>query len=126
MPIPKEILAVERPKNSIVIAYGKKPRRYAGQGKDRLPQRRGRRFPVNGTTIGHRRRQVVPLEEEAMPPRLGIGGGPQGLGNVVLAQKLSATCSTSFARSNRQRRRTQDLVHRRAQGLLRRDKGTAS
>ena len=58
MPIPKEILAVERPRNTIVYAYGKTKDRYAV--KERKGCRRVRRpggssanVPVNGATVGH-------------------------------------------------------------------------
>ena len=53
MPIPKEILAVERPSNTVVQAYGKNKDRYAV--KQRIGCRRvgGRNIPVNGPTIGH-------------------------------------------------------------------------
>ena len=53
MPIPKEILAVERPSNTVVQAYGKNKDRYAV--KQRVGCRRvgGRNIPVNGPTIGH-------------------------------------------------------------------------
>ena len=53
MPIPKEILAVERPSNTVVQAYGKNKDRYAV--KQRIGCRRvgGRNVPVNGPTIGH-------------------------------------------------------------------------
>ena len=47
MPIPKEILAVERPSNTVVQAYGKNKDRYAV--KQRIGCRRvgGRNIPVN-------------------------------------------------------------------------------
>lgn len=53
MSIPKEILAVERPSNTVVQAYGKNKDRYAV--KQRIGCRRvgGRNIPVNGPTIGH-------------------------------------------------------------------------
>lgn len=53
MPIPKEILAVERPSNTVVQAYGKNKDRYAV--KQRVGCRRvgGRNVPINGPTIGH-------------------------------------------------------------------------
>ena len=53
MPIPKEILAVERPKNTVVMVYGKNKDKYAV--KKRIGCRRvgKRNVPVNGPTIGH-------------------------------------------------------------------------
>ena len=53
MAIPKEILAVERPKNTVVYVYGKNRDRYGV--KERIGCRRvgGRNVPVNGATVGH-------------------------------------------------------------------------
>ena len=53
MPIPQEILAVKRPSNTVVQAYGKNKDRYAV--KQRIGCRRvgGRNVPVNGPTVGH-------------------------------------------------------------------------
>lgn len=53
MPIPKEILAVERPRNTVVIAYGKNRDRYAVRQRVGCRNEGGRHLPVNGPTIGH-------------------------------------------------------------------------
>ena len=53
MPIPKEILAVKRPKNTIVIAYGKHKNRYAVRQRIGCRNVNGRNLPINGPTIGH-------------------------------------------------------------------------
>ena len=53
MPIPKEILEVKRPRNTIVIAYGKNKDRYAVRERIGCKYKHGRRIPVNGPTIGH-------------------------------------------------------------------------
>ena len=53
MPIPKEILAVERPKNTIVYAYGKNKDKYAVKERTGCKYDNGRRIPVTGGTIGH-------------------------------------------------------------------------
>ena len=53
MPIPKEILAVERPKNTVVVCYGKNKDRYAVKQRIGCKYDKGRRVPVNGPTIGH-------------------------------------------------------------------------
>lgn len=53
MPIPHEILAVERPKNSVVIAYGKGKKLYAVRQRIGCKNVGGRHLPVNGPTIGH-------------------------------------------------------------------------
>ena len=53
MPIPKEILAVKRPTNTLVIAYGKDKNRYAVRQRIGCKNVNGRHLPVNGPTIGH-------------------------------------------------------------------------
>lgn len=53
MPIPKEILAVERPKNTVVFAYGKNRDRYGVKARVGCRRRDGKNRPVNGPTVGH-------------------------------------------------------------------------
>lgn len=53
MPIPKEILAVPRPKNTVVIAYGKDRHLFAVRQRVGCRNDNGRHLPVNGPTIGH-------------------------------------------------------------------------
>ena len=53
MPIPQEILSVKRPKNTIVIAYGKNKNLYAVRQRVGCKNVDGRHVPVNGPTIGH-------------------------------------------------------------------------
>lgn len=53
MPIPKDILEVERPRNTVVVAYGKSRDRYAVKQRIGCKRKDGRNVPVNGPTIGH-------------------------------------------------------------------------
>lgn len=53
MPIPREILDVERPTNTVVIAYGKDKKHYAVRQRVGCKNVGGRHLPVNGPTIGH-------------------------------------------------------------------------
>ena len=53
MPIPREILDVPRPKNTVVIAYGKDKKLYAVRQRVGCRNVGGRHLPVNGPTIGH-------------------------------------------------------------------------
>lgn len=53
MPIPKHILDVERPKNTVVICYGKNKDRYAVRQRVGCKYVNGRHLPENGPTIGH-------------------------------------------------------------------------
>lgn len=53
MSVPKEILAVERPKNTYVVAYGKNKNLYAVRERKGCRYDKGRRIPINGPTIGH-------------------------------------------------------------------------
>lgn len=53
MGIPKEILSIKRPKNTVVIAYGKNKDRFAVRERTGCIYDKGRRKPVNGKIIGH-------------------------------------------------------------------------
>lgn len=53
MPIPSEILAVSRPKNTVVIRYGKNKDLFAVRQRVGCRNVNGRHLPVNGPTIGH-------------------------------------------------------------------------
>lgn len=53
MPIPREILDVERPKNTVVIRYGKNKDLYSVRQRVGCRRVDGRNLPVNGPTIGH-------------------------------------------------------------------------
>ena len=53
MPIPQDILSVPRPKNTVVIAYGKDKSLYAVRQRIGCRNDNGRHLPVNGPTIGH-------------------------------------------------------------------------
>lgn len=65
MPIPKDILDVERPKNSIVIAYGKNKDRFAVRTRIGCKNVNGRHVPINGPTIGHIvNHQFIPIDQD--------------------------------------------------------------
>lgn len=53
MPIPSDVLAVSRPKNTVVIAYGKDKNLYAVRQRIGCKYVDGKRKPINGPTIGH-------------------------------------------------------------------------
>ena len=53
MAIPKEILAVKRPKNTFVVAYGKNKDRYGVRQFIGCRYDKGRHNPIKGPTIGH-------------------------------------------------------------------------
>ena len=53
MAIPKEILGIERPKNTIVVAYGVNKDRYAVIQRVGCKRVGERCIPINGPTIGH-------------------------------------------------------------------------
>jgi len=66
MPIPQEILAVARPKNTVVIAYGKDKHLYAVRSRIGCRNDNGRHLPVNGPTIGHIvDGKYVPIDKES-------------------------------------------------------------
>ena len=91
MPIPKEILAVERPKNSIVIVYGKNHDHYAVRARIGCKSDGSRRLPVNGPTIGHIiDGRYVPLEERSSSPVSVSAVDLKDWANIMFAQKLFA------------------------------------
>ena len=65
MPIPQDILAVARPKNTVVIAYGKNKSLYAVRQRIGCRNDNGRHLPINGPTIGHIiDGRYVPIDDE--------------------------------------------------------------
>ena len=69
MPIPADILAVGRPRNTVVIAYGKDKSRYAVRQRVGCKNVGGRHLPVNGPTIGHIiEGKYVPLAKDGPKP----------------------------------------------------------
>ena len=89
MPIPQDVLCVERPKNTVVIAYGKDKSFYAVRQRVGCRNVNGRHLPINGPTIGHIVNGVyVPIEKEA---RNNVSIAPIDLkdwGNVVLCDDV--------------------------------------
>lgn len=53
MGVPEEIRKVERPKNTIIIRYGKNKDRYAVRQRTGCRSVNGRKIPVEGPIIGH-------------------------------------------------------------------------
>lgn len=53
MPIPRDILDVERPKNTVVIVYGVNKDKYAVRQRVGCKRVNGKNIPLNGPTIGH-------------------------------------------------------------------------
>ena len=53
MPIPKEVLAVKRPTNTVVIVYGKNKDLYAVRQRVGCKNVNGRHIPITGPTVGH-------------------------------------------------------------------------
>lgn len=90
MPIPKEILAVERPRNTVVIAYGKDKSLYAVRQRVGCRNVGGRHLPVNGPTVGHIiDGRYVPVEDTGVPD---ISSSPVDMkdwAGVVLCDRLS-------------------------------------
>lgn len=71
MPIPQEILDVPRPKNSVVIAYGRNKDRYSVRARIGCRRVNGGNRPVNGPTIGHIvNGRYIPLEHKEEPENL--------------------------------------------------------
>lgn len=89
MPVPPEILAVKRPVNTVVIAYGKNKNLFAVRQRIGCKYVNGKRRPVNGPTIGRiRDGRYVPLTENEP---VNISSAPIDLkdwAGVVLCDRL--------------------------------------
>lgn len=89
MPIPQDILAVPRPKNTVVIAYGKNKTLFAVRQRIGCRNDNGRHLPINGPTIGHIvDGRYVPNDEEAPA---NVAASPIDLkdwANIVLCDRL--------------------------------------
>lgn len=97
MPIPKEILAVARPKNTIVICYGKNKDRYAVRKRVGCKYQAGRHLPVNGPTIGHIvNGQYIPREDDTKANVSLSNINLKDWGNIVLCDKLFETIKTEL------------------------------
>ena len=91
MPIPQDILAVVRPKNTVVIAYGKNKNLYAVRQRIGCRNDNGRHLPVNGPTIGHIVDGVYVPVDTSSPANVSVS--PVDLkdwANVVLSDRLFA------------------------------------
>ena len=65
MAIPKEILAIKRPTNTIVVRYGKNGDRYGVRLRVGCKRINGRNVPINGPTIGHiRNGEYVAIKDD--------------------------------------------------------------
>ncbi len=53
MAVPEEIRKVPRPKNTIVVAYGRNKDKYAVKSRIGCKSVNGRKIPIDGPTIGH-------------------------------------------------------------------------
>lgn len=88
MPIPKTILDVERPKNTVVICYGKNKDRYAVRKRVGCKYVDGRHLPKNGPTIGHIvDGKYIPMEKP-IPAVSMCGVDLKDWANVSLCDKL--------------------------------------
>ena len=53
MAVPEEIRKVPRPKNTVVISYGRNKDKYAVKQRIGCKSVNGRKIPIDGPTIGH-------------------------------------------------------------------------
>ena len=89
MPIPQDILSVPRPKNTVVITYGKDKSLYAVRQRVGCRNDNGRHLPVNGPTIGHIIDGIyVPIDKDGPDS---VAASPVDLkdwANIVLCDRL--------------------------------------
>ena len=89
MATPKEILAVERPKNTVVVTYGKNKNLYAVRQRVGCRRVNGRNVPVTGPTIGHiRDGKYVAIADER--PKVGQSVDLKDWADIVLCEKCFA------------------------------------
>ena len=91
MPIPQDILSVHRPKNTVVIAYGKDKNLYAVRQRVGCRRKNGRNLPINGPTIGHIIDGVYVPNDVATPSAVSVS--PIDLkdwANIALCDRLFA------------------------------------
>lgn len=75
MSIPEEIRKVERPTNTVVVAYGRNRDRYAVRSRVGCRNVDGRRVPVEGPIVGHiENGRFIPMDD-----RTELSGGPVDL-----------------------------------------------
>lgn len=89
MSVPAEIRAVERPKNTVVMAYGKDKNRYAVKQRIGCRYSNGRRLPVTGPTIGHIiNNKYVPIAEAPESCSSAFGVELKDWGNITLCNSI--------------------------------------
>ena len=89
MPIPVEIREVPRPRNSIVIAYGKNKDLYAVRKRVGCKYVNGKRRPINGPTIGHIvNGKYIPIPEDEPEKVSSNLVDLKGWGNIILGDNL--------------------------------------
>lgn len=89
MAIDKNILKIERPKNTIIRPYGKNKDKYAVKQRIGCKYINGRRLPVTGPTIGHIiDNQYVPIQNN-QPNRISFSSiDLKDWGNIILCDTL--------------------------------------
>ena len=91
MPIPQDILSIPRPRNTIVIAYGKDKNLYAVRQRVGCRRENGRNLPINGPTIGHIINGAYVPNDVSAPDAVSVS--PIDLkdwANIVLCDRLFA------------------------------------
>ena len=90
MTVPKEILAVERPKNTVVVPYGKNLDRYAVRERVGCRYKEGKRLPTNGKIIGHIIDMTyVPKAAEIIPSVAHASVDLKDWANIVLCNNIA-------------------------------------
>lgn len=90
MATPKEILAVARPKNTVVVTYGKEKNLYAVRQRVGCRRVNGCNIPVTGPTIGHIRdgKYVALTNEKPKAAPLGTSVDLRDWADVALCDRI--------------------------------------
>ena len=92
MATPKDILAVKRPKNTIVVTYGKDRNLYAVRQRVGCRRVGGRNIPVTGPTIGHIRdgKYIALADERPKAASVGSTVDLKDWADIALCEKCFA------------------------------------
>ena len=98
MATPKEILAVARPKNTVVVTYGKDKNLYAVRQRVGCRRVNGRNLPVTGPTIGHIRdgKYVALADEKPKTTPVGSSVDLRDWADVALCDRLFSDMLTEL------------------------------
>ena len=113
MPIPKEILSVKRPVNTIVIIYGKNKDRFAVRQRIGCRRANGRNVPINAHHRAYQDGVFIPLEETSAVKSSGID--LKDWADIILCDRLFSPMIEELEEVC-EKRRDENLLHLASEG----------